>query len=64
VAVAGGLAGLLYGFKQIPYAWIEQLSRKEDIEDLCERIAGVGDEKTARITILQPALPQIYNMLG
>jgi ADP-ribosylglycohydrolase len=42
-AVAGGLAGLLYGVEQIPSAWIEQLARKEDIEDLCERLAkGCG----------------------
>jgi len=38
-AVAGGLAGLIYGVEQIPSAWIEQLARKEDIEELCERLA-------------------------
>ena len=37
-AVTGGLAGLLYGFDAIPGKWIEQLARKEDIEDLAQRL--------------------------
>jgi ADP-ribosylglycohydrolase len=37
-AVTGGLAGLLYGFDTIPAKWIKQLSRKDDIEDLAERL--------------------------
>jgi len=36
--VTGGLAGLLYGFNEIPQVWIGELARKEDIEDLCERL--------------------------
>jgi ADP-ribosylglycohydrolase len=39
-AVTGGLAGLLYGVEQIPAAWIEPLARKEDIDDLCQRLAA------------------------
>lgn len=38
-AVTGGLAGLLYGYENIPAEWIEFLARKEDIEDLCNRLA-------------------------
>lgn len=38
-AITGGLAGLLYGFDTIPKKWMEQLARKEDIEDLAERLA-------------------------
>lgn len=38
-AVTGGLAGLLYGFENIPEKWVQQLARKEDIEDLSERLA-------------------------
>ncbi len=38
-AVAGGLAGLLYGFENIPSEWANQLARKNDIEKLAERFA-------------------------
>ena len=38
-AITGGLAGLLYGFDSIPKSWMDQLARKEDIEDLAERLA-------------------------
>ena len=38
-AVAGGLAGLLYGIDAIPEKWIKQLARYEDINDLAERLA-------------------------
>ena len=31
-AVAGGLAGLKYGFEAIPAEWIEQLANKDLIE--------------------------------
>nr|WP_230379973.1 ADP-ribosylglycohydrolase family protein [Kaistella gelatinilytica] len=37
--VTGGLAGLLYGFQNIPENWIQQLARKEDIENLAERLS-------------------------
>ena len=39
-AVTGGLAGLLYGVDNIPKQWVELLARKEDIDDLIERVAG------------------------
>lgn len=35
-AVAGGLAGLIYGLDSIPKAWLEAIARKEDIEKLCQ----------------------------
>ena len=38
-AVTGGLAGLLYGYRQIPKEWIDDLARKDDIKDLCNRFA-------------------------
>ncbi|MEI6901338.1 MAG: ADP-ribosylglycohydrolase family protein, partial [Bacteroidota bacterium] len=34
-ALAGGLAGLVYGFDQIPDEWINLLVKKEDILQLC-----------------------------
>jgi ADP-ribosyl-[dinitrogen reductase] hydrolase len=36
--VTGGLAGLLYGYETIPKVWIEQIARRTDIDDLCERM--------------------------
>jgi ADP-ribosylglycohydrolase len=41
-AVAGGLAGIWYGFEQIPIEWVDALARKEDIEDLALRVEEVG----------------------
>ena len=41
-AVTGGLAGLLYGFESIPANWIEQIARKEDIDNLGERLNQFG----------------------
>jgi len=37
-AVTGGLAGLLYGHETIPANWLQQLARKDDIEDLAGRL--------------------------
>ena len=37
-AIAGGLAGLYYGFDDIPEEWINQIARKDDIENLAERL--------------------------
>jgi len=38
-AVTGGLAGLLYGLDNIPINWINQIAKKDDIENLAERLA-------------------------
>jgi len=37
-AVAGGLAGILYGYEGIPREWIDVILRGEDIEDLATRL--------------------------
>ena len=34
-AVAGGLAGILYGYKSIPSKWIDSLIKKDEILDMC-----------------------------
>jgi ADP-ribosylglycohydrolase len=36
--VTGGLAGLLYGYEEILQVWINEIARKNDIEDLCNRL--------------------------
>ena len=38
-AVAGGLAGALYGLASIPEKWLDVLKKKDYIEDMCERAA-------------------------
>ncbi|MGF0006375.1 ADP-ribosylglycohydrolase family protein [Eubacteriales bacterium SGI.150] len=38
-AIAGGLAGGVYGLKAIPREWLKSLQRKDYIEDLCEKAA-------------------------
>lgn len=38
-AVAGGLAGLYYGIKSIPENWINKIARKDDIEELTNRLS-------------------------
>lgn len=38
-AVAGGLAGLYYGFETIPEKWRNEIKRTNDIKDLCDRLA-------------------------
>ncbi len=38
-AIAGGLAGLLYGYESIPEEWINVLARKNDITKLCEKLS-------------------------
>ena len=39
-AVAGGLAGALYGIDSIPQKWINGLKRKEFIYDMCKNVHG------------------------
>lgn len=39
-AVAGGLAGLRYGLQAIPPQWLDQLAKREEIQELCEQFAA------------------------
>ena len=41
-AVAGGLAGLWYGYDGIPGQWREAIASREWIEDLCGEF-GIGE---------------------
>ncbi len=36
-AIAGGLAGALYGYDAIPQSWLDTLIKREYIEEMCER---------------------------
>ena len=44
-AVAGGLAGTLYGYDAIPKEWTEKLKRKDYIEKMCETASQVWSSK-------------------
>ncbi|UQB68121.1 ADP-ribosylglycohydrolase family protein [Epilithonimonas zeae] len=37
-AITGGIAGLFYGFENIPEEWVSELVRKDDIEKLCNKL--------------------------
>lgn len=43
-AIAGGLAGLYYGYEEIPPKWLSVIKRREWIEDLCKQAAGERKE--------------------
>lgn len=45
--VTGGLAGLLYGYDEIPKVWISEVVSIDDINNLCERLnEGIQNGKT------------------
>jgi len=39
-AIVGGLAGIFYGYEKIPNGWIQNMIRKEDIMNLCDKFYG------------------------
>ncbi len=44
-AVAGGLAGLFYGYSSIPGSWIKKIARKDDITELANSLFESMDGK-------------------
>lgn len=36
-AIAGGLAGLFYGYENIPYDWLAVIKERGYVEEMCER---------------------------
>ena len=47
-AVTGGLAGLLYGFDEIPKEWVKKIAKREEIEELGERFERVIFESKSK----------------
>ncbi len=43
-AICGGLAGIYYGFEEIPIDWINQIRQIDTIIELCEKYEVVCDE--------------------
>jgi len=39
-AITGGIAGIYYGFENIPQEWIAELVKKDDIATLCEKLGN------------------------
>ncbi|MBR5519346.1 MAG: ADP-ribosylglycohydrolase family protein, partial [Clostridia bacterium] len=39
-AVAGGLAGALYGYDAIPAEWLDKLKRRDYMEEMCDRASS------------------------
>ena len=37
-AIAGGLAGLYYGYEEIPKDWLVVIKKREWIEGMCEKL--------------------------
>jgi len=37
-AVAGGLAGLYYGYENIPFEWLDLIGKREYVESLCNQL--------------------------
>ena len=37
-AIAGGLAGLYYGYESIPKEWLDVIQRRKWIEELCKGV--------------------------
>ena len=36
-AIAGGLAGLYYGYEKIPEEWLQAVVKREKLEEICRR---------------------------
>ena len=43
-AICGGLAGIYYGFDEIPIDWIEKIPKIDEVFELCEKYEAFCDE--------------------
>ena len=48
-AVAGGLAGIYYGFDNIPKEWVAVLAKRTYIKELCEEFSKVSEESLVSV---------------
>lgn len=61
-AVAGGLAGLYYGYKSIPIEWINQIVKREYIEKLSNRLhLSLMKNSIERLTAFIPYFENVRN---
>lgn len=59
-AIAGGLAGLIYGFENIPEKWKNQLARKSNILELCDKLEFRLSQNCTKIEILKIDITEIH----
>lgn len=49
-AVAGGLAGLYYGYENIPEPWLETIVKRDAVEELCDEFYLGMKRKSLEVT--------------
>ena len=40
-AITGSMAGIIYGYNDIPREWLDKLVKKEYLENLCDKLEKV-----------------------
>lgn len=58
-AIAGGLAGLYYGYEEIPKEWLAVIKKREWIEGMCEGLVTHEDIKAKVVDMHSHMLPRI-----
>lgn len=58
-AIAGGLAGLYYGYGDIPRDWLEVISRREWIEGMCQHFVDASKIDVKVVDIHSHILPEV-----
>ena len=57
-AVAGGIAGALYGFENIPKKWFENLRGKDEVYELINKIDFKSEKLSERVEIINEDIKQ------
>ena len=58
-AIAGGLAGLYYGYEEIPKDWLAVIKKREWIEGMCEGLVSHEDIEAKVVDMHSHMLPDI-----